>query len=489
MENTFSDAGEHLKKSEEKKSVRYNKFWYSFIVFTFCVFLFTVLVLRAVLPTPTVSTAENRELKKMPSTDAENIFFGKFTTEFEDFFSDTFPARDTLLGAGDYVSWLYKIPVEGVDSVVVMNENMIQDAGGDGEDTGGGSQDEDASAVTQNTADTEVTQAPTGTVSPVQPNSSQDEENTPPAEDTEQEGIYLITDDSIFMEYKLNQDSYTRLANGVNQLASQLPGKRVIIMSAPSSFAFYADPKYKDATNDQKAGITDMYSKIDPSVYKVDAYPNLDAHKNDYIYFRTDHHWTALGAYLGYKAYCDTLGLVAAPLDGMKKTTFSKNFLGAFYTQTKAASAKAKVVRNSPDYVDYYTPTAKCSLTMFERNPLKDGKSIPLFDLDLPKGTTNYYYVFLGGDFPCIKISTDTMNGKSVFLLKDSYANAFAPYLTANYQYIYLVDFRDFNTKGLPDFNLVKFVNDNNIDDVLLEINFRYTNIPDDVTWYLKAFS
>jgi hypothetical protein len=113
-----------------------------------------------------------------------------------------------------------------------------------------------------------------------------------------------------------------------------------------------------------------------------------------------------------------------------------------------------------------------------------------MFDLDkldLNPEETNCYLIFFGGDYPGIKITTDTKNGKSIVILKDSYANSLTPFLTVNYQYIYMVDFRKYNILGKPDFNLTKFVKDNNINDVLLLLSFDLANDPTYAEWYLAC--
>ncbi len=477
-EYTMPETRKEQKKMKKEK--KYKDFWCKIIVFSFFTMIFGLLALRLILPVPTISLSENRELKKMPSADINNVFFGKFTTEFEDYFADTFPLRDPLIEAGDYVSYLFKIPVSGVDSIVVLDENMMQEEDSGGEDSG---EQESGPVDEQDPAEGFPSSTPTGEA--VNPDTGEPEPQAEP--DMQEKGKYLLTDTAIYVEVKLDPKRYTAFAEGINKFAEALPGKRIIVMSQPNSFAFYAAPKYRNPENDQKAGIEDMYAKLDAGIYKVDTYSYLDDHKSEYIYFRTDHHWTALGAYYGYTAFCSAVGIEPVPLDTMQKNLFKDDFLGALYKQTKNY-AKAKLVKNNPDYIEYYVPAAQCELKTYRKTPLTGGKDIPLFNKDM-NGSTNYYRLFLGGDYPIIKITTDTRNGRSLVILKDSYANALIPYLTAHYQTVYVVDFRDFNKGSSPKFHIAQFVKDYNIDDVLLQMNFRYTSIPGDVEWYLKACS
>ncbi len=473
-ENITSTTRIGLKRLRKEKA--YRESWFKMFVLSYFILMLGFLALRLILPTPTISLAENRELKKMPQISLQNIFFGKFTTEFEDYFADTFPLRNQFIKAGDYVSYLFKIPVSGVDSIVVIGDNIMQGTDMYGEDGAENGQDP-AEAVPPSAPSEEAVNPYTGEPTP---RPEQD------IKDMKDKGTYLLTDTAIYKEIILNPEEYTKWAEGIGRLAKALPGKKIIVMSPPNSYPFYADSKYFKSENDQKAGIEDMYGKMASGIYTADTYSRLNEHKEEYIYFRTDHHWTALGAYYGYIAFCEAAGIQPEPLGVMQKNTYERDFLGSNYKQLKN-TAKAKLIRQSPDHVDYYIPAAKCGITMYEKTPLKDGIDIPMFDLDLPSKDWNCYHIFLGGDYPSIKITTDTRNGKSIVLFKDSYANALTPFLTSNYQDIYLVDFRDYNYKREPDFSLEQFVKDNDIDDILLIMTFELANDPTYVDWYLKA--
>lgn len=478
MNNDFLDIGDQIDRNELKRlrnAERYKKFWYAFIVGTFCAFIFGGLIMRLILPTPTVSIAENRELKKMPPSNAGNIFFGKFTTDFENFFSDTFPLRDDLLSAGNYFSYLSRIPIAGVDSVVVMDNKIMQG-------------DEDVPSGTDNRPQVSSPAADAPASSPsVSGGSEQDFEETTGEDETKSR--YLMTDTAIYKETKTDADTNIEWTKGINRLHQALPGKRIIVMSPPSSYAFYADKKYSTPKNDQKTGLEDMYNTLDPGIYKANPYPYLEKLKDEYIFFRTDHHWTALGAYCGYTAFCSALGIEPVKIDSMKKETYERDFLGSYYKQLQE-TAKARLIEQHPDKIDYYVPKVNYKVTVYDDEILKNGTSAPMFDLDkvnLDADVTNCYLIFFGGDYPGIKITTDTKNGKSIVILKDSFANSLAPFLTANYQYIYMVDFRKYNLQDRQDFSLAKFVKDNNIDDVLLLMSFDLANNPTYEEWYLAA--
>lgn len=97
-------------------------------------------------------------------------------------------------------------------------------------------------------------------------------------------------------------------AQVLNSYHEELPDVQIYNMIIPTAIEFYVPDKYRDLTQSQKAMIDLVYGTLDPSIKKVDAYSELAAHTDEYIYFRTDHHWTGLGAYYAYRAFCGRRG-------------------------------------------------------------------------------------------------------------------------------------------------------------------------------------
>ncbi len=456
-----------------RKEKVYRESWYKIFVLSYFILMLGFLALRLILPTPTMSLAENRELKKMPQISLQNIFFGKFTTEFEDYFADTFPLRDPLMNVGEYVSYLYKIPVRGVDSIVVADNNIVQDESPEGWEESESAQEPAADSTA---AETEPNPLTGETPAPAP---------KPQEALKEQKGTYLLTDTAIFKEVVLDPELYGSWADGINRLAAALPGKRIMAMTPPNSFPFYADAKYFKPENDERAGIADMYGQLDEGIIAIDPTLQLESRKSEYIYFRTDLHWTARGAYCGYLSFCGKAGITPLTLDEFRPEAIYPDFLGGYYQQVKKY-AKAKIIKESPDYIEYFVPPAECAVMIYNDASLKNGREGPMFDTCV-EGKATYYYLFLGEDYPCMKITTDTNNGRTLMMLKDSYADALTPYMVAHYQTIYIIDFRDYNTKGKPKFKAAEFAEKNDVDDVLCMINFDFVNNPKYVNWYLKA--
>jgi len=296
-----------------------------------------------------------------------------------------------------------------------------------------------------------------------------------------------LTDSAIYRATKTDPEQYGKLMSALNRLQQALPDNRIIAMVPPQSYAFYAPAKYYQEQYDEQKAILAMYATLDPKILTIDTYPVLSQHTSEYIYFRTDHHWTARGAYWAYTVFAQRLALTPQKLEDMPAGRVKTAFLGSYYKQFKG-TAKVRLIRQNPDYVEYFMPTVKNTSTAYENITTTRGKNAPVIMLDKIPNNSNYYRTFLGGDYPYMHISTQTLNGRSIMIVKDSYADAFVPFLLANYQDIYVLDYRDYNANGNPKFKIVDFVKAHNIQDVMTVSSFDLTNSSIFMNWLVKAF-
>ena len=183
--------------------------------------------------------------------------------------------------------------------------------------------------------------------------------------------------------------------------------------------------------------------------------------KGEYLYFRTDHHWTALGAYRAYEVFCKSASLKPVSLDTYEKRT-STGFLGTLYN-----SSLDKNLAANPDTVEYYVP----DLPYVQTNTNQDLSTYRgTLISEYSSGKTNGYLTFMGGDIPLATIETENTNGKKIIVFKESYGNAFIPFLVPHYQTIYVADIRSF------PYNAVEFIKNNSIGEVLFLNNIMTSN-------------
>lgn len=196
--------------------------------------------------------------------------------------------------------------------------------------------------------------------------------------------------------------------------------------------------------------------------------------QNDYNYFRTDHHWTAKGAYHAYTAFCAASGISATPLAEKPSGVFN-NYAGTLYAVLEQYPQAQAALKN-PDYIEYYAPKVSYTATYYSDASMNNGQPMKVIQPQL-SAIDDKYLVFLEGLRPVIHINTAVKNGRSILIIKDSYANALVPFVLEHYENIYVVDLRNFNTPTLPAFNAVEFVKNNNIAEVLI-VNYPY--VPND---------
>lgn len=273
-------------------------------------------------------------------------------------------------------------------------------------------------------------------------------------------GKLVLSNGKIMEVFKANPDVRTRYISVLNEYAEKLDAN-MYIMLAPTQLEFDSS-QYKNYADSQKETIDTIYSGL-KGFSGINIYDKLKVNKNDYIYFRTDHHWTQRGAYLGYEAISEATGQTPVPLNELNHGSLD-GFLGYLYNQ-----ANVPEYSKHADKIEYfmgeenYTILAKAfeNGEFVEYQPkiytLPDGNNPPTYSL------------FMGGDHPFAKVETNNKNGKTALVIKDSYANAVLPILTENYETILVIDPRSYYG------NLDDLKSEYEIDDCIV-INYVFTS-------------
>jgi hypothetical protein len=214
------------------------------------------------------------------------------------------------------------------------------------------------------------------------------------------------------------------------------PSKKIYCMAIPVGSDFYLPKKVNRGVMREKANIDYLYSMVGGAVQTVNAYEQIGRHRDEYIQFNTDHHWTGLGAYYAYLAFAQSAQFEPLPLASLIKKEIP-NFLGTLYYRTLSAELKS-----NPDRVEYYMIPNKTEVLYYPKG-MDKGLPTRLY-AEYAKGG-NAYGVFLGGDYPLMRVMTGIKNGRKIVVVKDSYGNAFVPYLAAHFEEVLIVDYRYFN--------------------------------------------
>lgn len=234
-------------------------------------------------------------------------------------------------------------------------------------------------------------------------------------------------------------------AAALNALAKALEGENVRIVSAPAPTAvgILIEPQYlqKMQCANQDETIRFLHDQMDESIVKVDTYAALISHNDEYIYFRTDHHWTARGAYYAYAAICEALGYEAVPLEECEEWDQGE-FEGSLYWKAPYPRKLKK------DTLYAYVPKANLELTVRSLN--WEGTVRPLIQDMTQREINAKYSAFLFGDNPMVQVTNyDLPDGPTALVLKDSFGNALVPFLAQNYSKVYAIDYRKFHETNI----------------------------------------
>lgn len=417
-------------------------------IVVFLIVLTAGAILSLIIPLrPTVSVNEKRKLTEFPEFSAESFLSGEYFKGIDTWFADTFPFRDQLIACNDKVVSLYGIRDTVIHGDVVKGDE-IPDVDVDIDDinktVAGETKPEEnkteygSSTGSETEAETEGSTAAFETNPQTTEADIKDSSGESAASAGEQIGSVFIYGDSAYDYYGFSQKYSEAYVNIANDLAEKLQGKAVLYdVVVPTSIDITLDDnvRKKLSSSSQKDAILYMYSKMSSKVNKTYVYDILREHRHEYLYFRTDHHWTALGAYYTYTALAKQMGLVPNKLDSFEKMEFS-NFKGSFCTVTGSAA-----LNNNPDTLIAYKPMATNRIKYTDRN----GNVV---DYNVITDVTNWqpvnrYSAFIGGDNPYTEINNPLLNdGSACLVVKESYGNAFVPFLVDHFENVYVIDYR-----------------------------------------------
>ena len=190
----------------------------------------------------------------------------------------------------------------------------------------------------------------------------------------------------------------------------------------------------------QDKAIKKIFAKLEKPVQTISLYDALMQHRQEYVYYRTDHHWTSKGAYYGYVGICEKLGISPHALSEYKKKKFG-SFIGTYYGDTNGNKNFRK-----DELAAYYPVSDKISMKyQNESGKIVNGHVI----VDSSKyGISNKYLAFLEGDNAYTVITNKNIkDSSSCVVVKESFGNALVPYLTDHFSKIYVIDYRYWNGK------------------------------------------
>lgn len=385
---------------------------------------------------PDTSVVEKRTLTEFPKLTWSSFWDGSFFSGVDTWYADTYPLREGLISANQTMQGLY-----GVQGEQIVGETLVAD------------DIPDPAAVS-------AAPVPAATPVPAPSPSPEALEDGTVTELGEMNGTIYITNNAGYGLYYFSQSGADSYAATMNQIYENVKDKvNMYVMVAPISAGVMLDQTVLDdmGCSDEGKAIEYVYSQLNPGIHALNIYDNLKKHNAEYIYFHTDHHWTQLGAYYAYEVFCQEKGLTPYKLEEFESMEFD-NFLGTFYS----SSNQSPELASNPDTVVAYVPNSTNTMTMH----MQDGQVLDwnvIHDVS-EYANTELYAAFVGGDRPLSYTHNEKISdGSAVMVIKDSYGNAFIPWLVDHYEYVYWVDYR-YTTNTIS-----QMVEDYGIQDVIYE--------------------
>ena len=262
----------------------------------------------------------------------------------------------------------------------------------------------------------------------------------------ENNGVYFCDQDTLISRFdQPDQKRVDTNVGYVNQFVANA-GVPVYMSLIPGAATIWADRLPEGAPNaDQKAIIDGIQASSDAIWY--DSYQQLWDHKDEDIFYRTDHHWTSLGAYYGYVSLMNALGMEPVPLENYTKQTVSDSFYGTVFSSSGVRWVE-------PDNIDIYVPDPGVEVTSWFTGEPVEGALYNWDKLDIK----DKYTFFMGGNQSLGVIKNPNVDGPKILILRDSYTDSLVPFLTEHFSEIHLVDLRYYR------YSIPQYIKDNGID-------------------------
>lgn len=285
----------------------------------------------------------------------------------------------------------------------------------------------------------------------------------------EASGVYLCDDDYLMQNpAEPDADNLARNLEAINVFQAAHPDVTMTMTVVPNAVTVHADKLPANApVRDQRADLKVIADGLDQVAF-VDVTEALMAHSGEYLFYRTDHHWTSLGAYYAFEALAPSLKIEAPALSGYTVYPVSTTFEGTLSSRSGSHSATDQVDIYVPQTeIDYYVTyvDSQTNISSFYNRGALDQK--------------DHYTVFFGGNYSRVDITTTADTQRNLLLFKDSYANCFVQFLYPYYDHIIMVDPRYYYddlenlvaTQSITDvlylYNADTFLSDSSLADVL----------------------
>jgi hypothetical protein len=402
----------------------------------------------AVPPRAETSEVEHRKLARLPTLTGTGLRDGSYTRELELYVADRFPHREAFVSFAFFVR--AHLAIRGATAVYDVRHGL--------DDIDWAPLDEDAGVAVEG-AESRVVDAGalvvdaglsvSGDGSSTVADAGPPVVSMPRAKGTK--GI-LTTGGRAMYLFDGDDVSAKRYADAVNAYWRAFGNKATIhSVVVPTAVSFYLPEAERRRSRSEKENLEVINANLRSEVRAADTYAALRPHASESIYLRTDHHWTGRGAYYGYRAWCAAAGVTPVSLtDFERKVRPPKT--GSFYRVTRDPT-----LLKSADEVEYWLPPVSYEAFRY----VGPEQTTPVKATFIDENADGYL-VFLGADPALMMARTSVKNGKRAILVKNSYGNAFAPFLLPHFEEVIVVDYRYFKR------SVAELVHSHRITDIII---------------------
>jgi hypothetical protein len=272
----------------------------------------------------------------------------------------------------------------------------------------------------------------------------------------ENKGVFLCADETLIETF--DAPDQAQLDANVAAVRRFAEGAEVPVYFAliPGSAEINAPLLPHNAPNASEAAVID-YAYENSGAQTIDVTSVLRTHADEYIFYRTDHHWTSLGAYYGYETLMNAMGHSPTPLSAFSPQTVSESFYGTVYS-------KSGMSWITPDSIEIFAPQS--ADTQVVNYLTGEAAESALYDYAFLE-KKDKYAMFMGGNTPLAKLTTGRTEAPKLLILRDSYMDALLPFLQENYSEIDVMDLRYYRTQ-LTESSVKDYIRENGIDEVLI---------------------
>lgn len=420
-------------------------------LFLLCTLLAVMLAFGISSLTDVDPTVTESGIVKKPTATAESILRGEFTTQWEKYYADTFPGRQAMIALNRTLNGFYYFSP--------MKETMLVLDHRGGAEQGGERLPEDEIGFPL-IDDSTVIEEPTDPESWIDTSEELPQENTGTVQRAG--NVVIIGTRAMEVPY-MNASAVQSYAAAVSRIAAALgPDVRTFSVITPNGAQFYTPESMHTGASDQQMLIQTAYNAMS-GVIPVDVYGRIERHTDEYLFFRTDHHWTQLGAYYAYVSFCQAAGFEADEIETYESGTYD-TFVGSMYAFTSGYS-QSQILKDNPDSLTYYFPKNSTTARYYYSTALSGGVTIPVINTNVQ--SSNKYLCFISGDTPVCIIESSAPGGVCM-VIKNSYGNAFVPFLADQYSKIIAIDPREFYGEGKPYIDLASFAAEQGVNDLIV---------------------